>query len=288
MDVGKAGSTHSAQARKMMSVMCAPSAQKPVDDTAEFRSRQDRSLQALRDDIRNLESMQSLLRQMGNSAKAGELAKTIDMKKKLLKEAQSSPPQGISGELRNEVADYIKGSRRMPDGLRPENKERLESFASLARNGMTFTDHSWKDLAPEEAFTRLVEVSYHDAQSQVMYKTFENGKISLATLRPDYLKPLDRFITYSKKGFIFFDKTEKGYVPVKSAGDFIRIYRENPDDAVVQAVDGSYVTPDVAAKILLDREVRELIPRDDKDRPDVIQKGDEVVIGGVVLKRRAD
>ena len=247
----------------------------------------DDGLADLKKNIESMETIYALMSKLGNKEKANQIKASIDKKKNELEEAKSAPPpQQIDDELKSQVTDFINGKCTMPDGLSDENKGYLEDFASLAKDGMTFSNSMMQPMSFDDAFAKLVGKKFHGFGDQVMYTTSEGGMIKMSTLRPQYVKPLATFIKYSKKGFVFYDKTERGYQPVKTAEEFIKTFMDNPQDAVVEAVDGSFVTPDKAVKMKHEQELKAMIPDEPRERPEIVEKEDTVIIGGVVLKKR--
>lgn len=248
----------------------------------------DQGVKSLRDNIRNLESMYDLMNQLGSKEKADQIKTAIESKKKLLEEIKNAPPpQEMTDELKEGVTDFINAKCPMPAELDRDNQEKLEHFSSLVKNGMSFTDSSYQQLEPADAFCKLIETKYHSMENQVTYQTYQDGMTLSSTFRPEYIKPLNIFIKYSKKGFTFHEKTESGYEPITVANDFIKKYKENPDEAVVKAMDGSFVKPEKALRMKVEKEIMEMIPEEPKpgERPTIIQKEDSVIIGGVVLKK---
>lgn len=256
-------------------------------DTSQIGGKRDDGLEDLRKNIESMESMYAMMKKFGNGAKADQIKASIDKKKKMLEEAKNAPPPPqITDELKSKISDFITGKGQMPTELDSTNQEQLKSFASLIDNGMAFSDRSYQDMKPEDAFGKLIGTRYQGMDNQVMYKTYEGGMIAMSTLRTEYLKSLDHFVKYSKKGYVFYEKKDQGYQPLKTAREFIQAFQDNPDEALVIAADGTLVKPDKAMKIKAEQELRQLIPDDNKEKPEIIQKEDTVIIGGVVLKKR--
>ncbi|MDQ7821722.1 MAG: hypothetical protein RDV48_02895 [Candidatus Eremiobacteraeota bacterium] len=161
-------------------------------------------------------------------------------------------------------------------------------MSSLARNGMHFTSQDMKELPPAEAFVRMMENPYAGYGDQVCYKTHENGFTVMATMRPPHLAPLDMFITGTRKGYVFYDTTSGTPEPVGKAGDFITKFKDRLDEAVVWAVDGSYVTMEKAEEIKARIEIEGLASELEapKDLPSIEETDDVVIIGGIVLEKR--
>ncbi|MCD4783853.1 MAG: hypothetical protein K8T10_08520 [Candidatus Eremiobacteraeota bacterium] len=250
--------------------------------------RDDQGMKALRENIKNLESMYAVMGKFGSKDKTEKLKASIESKKKLLEEIKNGPPPPeITEELKKGVADFISAKGTMPAGLDKDNQEKLEHFSSLVKNGMAFTDNSYKQLEPADAFCRLVGTKFHGVENQVMYRTYQDGMTALSTFRPEYVKPLDIFIKGSKRGLTFHEKTKSGYEPITTAADFIKKYKANPEEAVVKAIDGSFVKPEKALRMKAEKEIMEMIPEKSEpgERPVIIQKEDSVIIGGVVLKK---
>jgi len=253
-------------------------------------SKDDKGIQALRDNIKNLESMYAIMKQFGNKDKTEKMKTAIENKKKLLEEIKNGPPPPtITEELKKGVADYINVKGSIPAELGKEDQDKLEHFTSLVKGGMSFTDSSMQPMEPADAFCKLIGTKFHDFKNQVMYRTYDNssGMTQLSTFRPEYVKPLDTFIKYSRKGLTFHEKTDSGYEPITDAGDFIKKYKTNPEDAVVKAMDGSFVKPEKALRMKAEKEIMELVPEELEpgEKPMIIQKEDVVIIGGVVLKK---
>lgn len=243
----------------------------------------------LKKKIEELENLKKIQSMFGKGKNTDKIEKSIQQKKELLEKMKTMPPpQQFDDDLKAEIAVFLDGKAKMPDGISDENKEPLNQFKSLIQNGMTFSDFHMQNLMPEDAFARLMGTRFHSMDNQVMYKTSENDMIKMSTFRPEYLKPLEHFIKYSKKGFVFHRKTGNGFDPVTDAGKFIDFFRDNPEKAVVQADDGSFVLPGEAMKIRTQMEIEQMIPdkADNGVKPEIIDEGNIVIIGGVVLNKR--
>ncbi len=287
MDIKQTGFSAMQQTGGKFSSVSSPFSGMNLKDTAQIGGNRDDGLADLRKNIENMETMYAMMKKFGNSAKADQIKASIDKKKKMLEEARNAPPPPqITDELKSKISDFITGKGQMPSELDKSNQDHLKNFASLIDNGMTFSDRSYKDMKPEDAFGQLVGTRYQGMDNQVMYKTYEGGMIAMSTLRTEYLKSLDHFVKYSKKGYVFYEKKGQGYQPLKTAREFIEAFQDNPDEALVIAADGKLVKPDEAMKIKAEQELREMIPDENKEKPEIIQKEDMVIIGGVVLKKR--
>jgi hypothetical protein len=242
----------------------------------------------LEQQIETIESMQKLNEMVGNHAKAKELAAIVTAKKKELEQLKATPPPPpIDQSVKDEIAAYIQNKGPMPSSLDGTQKEYLDHIKSLAGNGMHFNSADWQPLAPEDAFCRLVETRVISFDNQVQYQTSVNGGLQMTTLRPAYLNPLDQFVTYSKKGYVFYDKTPNGPVAVRTASEFIEKFKDNPKGALVMTIDGSLVSPEEADKIKAQQELDGMISgiAGGAEKPTIIDEDDFVVIGGVVLQK---
>ena len=287
MDIKQTGFSRMQQAGGKFSSLSSFTSGMNPRDTTQIGGKRDDGLDDLRKNIQNMESMYAMMKRFGNGAKADQIKASIEKKKKMLEEAKNAPPPPqITGELKSKISDFITKKGQMPSELDSANQEHLKEFASLIDNGMTFSNKSFQDMKPEDAFGQLIGTKYQGMDNQVMYKTYEGGMIAMSTLRTEYLKSLDHFIKYSKKGYVFYEKKDQGYQPLKTAREFIEKFQDNPDEALVIAADGTLVKPDKAMKIKAEQELRQLVPDDNKEKPEIIQKEDTVIIGGVVLKKR--
>ncbi|MGV8122912.1 MAG: hypothetical protein AB2L14_24390 [Candidatus Xenobiia bacterium LiM19] len=243
---------------------------------------------ALEDQIAQMEQMKSLMDSFGNKAKAQEIGNKIAAKKNELAAVKASPPHVFSQKEKEEISSYIEGKGPMPSSFKPEQQQALDRMSSLARNGMHFSIDCMKEIPPDEAFVRIMENPYASFGNQVSFKTFEDNSIVMATLRPQYLAPLDVFITGTKKGYVFYDTSSGSPKPVQKATDFISRFKDHLDEAVVWAVDGSYVTPEKADEIKARLEMEEMASElsAPTDRPSIEEDNDVVIIGGIVLEKK--
>jgi len=243
---------------------------------------------ALEDQIKMMEDMKYIMDKVGNKAKAQELGAKIAEKKKDLAALKASPPPVFSQSDREDISAYIEGKGPMPSKLSPDQQKALDRMASLARNGMHFTNGIMEELPAGEAFARIMENPQAGFGDQVSYKTYSNGNIVMATMRPPYLAPLDVFITGTRKGYVFYDNSSGKPEPVLDAGDFIKKFKDRLDEALVWAVDGSYVSPEKADEIKARFETEELASGLDTpgDRPSIEESENEVIIGGIVLEKK--
>jgi hypothetical protein len=235
-----------------------------------------------------MESMKSLMETVGNKAKAQEIGVKIAEKKKDLAALKASPPPVFSQSDRAEISAYIEGNGPMPSKLSPEQQKDLDRMTSLSKNGMHFTTDKMQDLPAGEAFARIIENPHASFGDQVCYKTFKDGFITMSTMRPSYLAPLDVFISNTKKGYVFYDNSSGKPEPVLDAGEFIKRFKDRLDEALVWAVDGSYVSPEKADEIKSRIETEELASGLDMpgDRPSIEEGENEVIIGGIVLEKK--
>ncbi|MHC9543262.1 MAG: hypothetical protein AB9903_27440 [Vulcanimicrobiota bacterium] len=243
---------------------------------------------ALEDQIAQMEQMKSIMDAFGNKTKAQEIGNNIAAKKKELAAVKASPPHVFSQTEKEEISSYIEGKGPMPSSFNPEQQQALDRMSSLARNGMHFTSHDMKDIPPGEAFVRIMENPYASFGNQVSFKTFEDKGIVMATMRPQYLAPLDVFISGTKKGYVFYDNSSGTPKPVQKATDFISRFKDHLDEAVVWAVDGSYVTPEKADEIKARLEMEEMASElsAPTDRPSIEEDDNVVIIGGIVLEKK--
>lgn len=253
-------------------------------------SAQDSGLKEIENTIKLLEGMRDISRSLGNNKKAQELTSAIEKKKALLKELKSAPPLPvITDGQKSKIGDYIRGLGPMPLDLNDGVKDKLEHFRSLVVNGMAFSDSSMQELKSEEAFSRLVSKRWHSREDQVQYKTIDGDYMVFSTLRPDYVKPLDHFIKNSKKGFVFYENKDGAYKPLRTAGEFLDVYKDNPEGALVKTLDDRYVTADEAARLMAEREIKGMIPQGmDEMKPQIVEEDDMVIIGGVILRKKAE
>lgn len=243
----------------------------------------------LEQSITTLESLLKLMESMGNHGKSNEIKQAIENKKKQL-EIAKQPGITLSDDFKNSAASYINsgGKTKPPSGLSSDEMKILDSLISLVKNGMHFSDSNLDEIMPEDVYCRLLENKVPDINEQVRYKTYEDGKIVLSTLRPEYVNPLNHFVVYTQKGFVFFRKDENGYSRITSAKDFIDSYKNDYETAVVKAIDDRYVTPDEAIRIKTEREIKGMMPEETEntEKPRIINEDDFIIIGGVILKKK--
>jgi len=243
---------------------------------------------ALEDQIAQMEQMKSVMDAFGNKTKSQEIGSKIEAKKKELIALKASPPPVFSAQEKDEIASYIEGRGAMPTSFKPEYQQALDHMKSLVINGMHFTSQDMKNIPPQDAFVRMMENPYAGYADQVCYQTQDGRGTVMSTMRPPYLAPLDVFITNTKKGYVFYDTSSGTPEPVLKAGDFITKFKDRLDEAVVWAVDGSYVTPDRA------EEIKARIELDDMTsglsapayKPCIEEDNDVVIIGGIVLEKK--
>ena len=262
----------------------------PSPDSKGSGSPQDGAITDLESCIKTQESVRDLLRTTGNHNSAADMQKKINELKKKLQEMKAAPmPPVISEETKAKIGDYIRGLGEMPADLDDSVKEKLELFRSLVVNGVHFTTIMLDDLSSEEAFCRLITIRNPGTFDQIGYQSIEDNKTVTATLRPDYLKALDHFVKYSKKGFVFYRQEGQEHIPVLKAREFVTVFKNNPEGALVRTADGRYMTAEEAVKTIAEQELRGMILESTPgEQPEIIEADDMVVIGGVVLQKRKE
>ncbi|MEW6283471.1 MAG: hypothetical protein AB1758_32980, partial [Candidatus Eremiobacterota bacterium] len=213
---------------------------------------------------------------------------------------------------------YLAGTGPLPVGLTEADHEHLKVFSELVRKGIQFVNPDalsgvrqygngqdqlgletsgfpLPTLAPECAFLKLIAYRFHTPENQVQYATVNGNMLSMATLRPQYLKGLDFFLRESEQGQEFYRLSKSGYEKVELAWDFLGSYADDPEGALVLRKEGEVdVSSAIRALTGEDGESYFYVPFRDAgrragvapDTPAVEVRGKQVVVGGVVLKRR--
>lgn len=243
--------------------------------------------QELRQQIDMLEKMRDIYSQQGQSAQARKMAQTIAERRTQLQQAEL-PPREFTEDMRSQIKGFLDSRQPLPATFPDDLRAPLADFASLVEQGVGFAGNGYKDLAPDEAFVRLEERGWHSMSQQVMFRTYEQGGIMLSTLRPKALHGLAYYVDQTRQGQVFYEEKDGDHVRIDNPRDFLRCYQDDPSQARVKAVDGTFVPLEQARlkEIEWTRKMIDINQGGPVDAPQVKDLGDTVSIGGVVIRKR--
>lgn len=199
----------------------------------------------LRQSMSTIEAMYSL-------TKSPKMAKALEQQRELLELARR-PARTFSPEVKEGVTSYLSGKGPIPAGLEAPQQELLEQFGELHKRRVQFVDSQAQDLSPTEAFLALAKHDYHSKDESISIKTYQNGGIATATVRPQYLPSIKFFIDKTLEGEQFFRPEDTpppkgmmvqlgmepgpnsdGMIPIKTVQTFLSDYKFDPSQAVVK------------------------------------------------------
>lgn len=252
-------------------------------------------------DTQGIEANLKLLRSLKDSG-IGGVNQRLQAAEANLKLAQG-PPRQFSPQTHAEVKAFLEKGGALPEDLTSEDRQRLELFKKLSDQGVQFVEpplqlysddkdamgfeqsHQIKTMPPECAFLKLIAYKFHVPENQVQFCTLREGMLATATLRADYLGSLSFFLDQAQAGQTFYKKGKEGYEKIEWASDFVFTYRDDPEAALVEARPGDLVQTARALETdgyLPFRDAR----RAEQARPGVAEGDTQVVVGGVLLRKR--
>lgn len=240
----------------------------------------------IRDDIERLEEMRDLFKTTHNQARIEQIDKILAQRREQLVKAAEGPRE-FSAECQAAIAAYLDRAADLPASFPNDLRRPVEAFRTLSDHGVLFSSPDMKDMEPAAAFMQLERHVWHAPDEQVMFRTYEGGNIVLSTLRPEYLESLVYYLDETKNGQVFYAEKKGGFVRIDRPGDFLEAYKDDPKQARIKAIDGSYLPVEEARKREAEWARKLLtINGQDVERPKVEDLGETISIGGVVVRKR--